>query len=80
LLVKGEAIPVLKHHATKDTALDGSEWSVSRPGRSTHRERDPGTRWKGGWVGPKAGSNVVVKRKFLAPAGTRNVKIKLREF
>jgi len=35
--------------------LDESEWSASRPGRFTPRERAPGTRWIGGWVGPRAG-------------------------
>jgi hypothetical protein len=34
-------------------ALDGSEWSVSRPDRFTPGERAPGTRWIGGWVGPQ---------------------------
>jgi len=34
------------------SALDGGEWSASRPGRFTPRERAPGTRWIGGWVGP----------------------------
>jgi hypothetical protein len=33
------------------SALDGDEWSASRPSCSTLRERDPGTRWiLGGWV------------------------------
>jgi hypothetical protein len=29
------------------SALDGGEWSASRPGRFTPRERDPGTHWIG---------------------------------
>jgi hypothetical protein len=33
---------------------DGGEWSASRPGRFTPRERDPGTHWIGDWVGPKS--------------------------
>jgi len=36
------------------SALDGGEWSASRPGRFTIRERDPVTQWIGGWVGPRA--------------------------
>jgi hypothetical protein len=28
------------------------------------RERDPGTHWIGGWVGPRASVDVVVKRKI----------------
>jgi hypothetical protein len=34
------------------SALDGSEWSASRPGRFTPRETAPGTHWIGGWMGP----------------------------
>jgi len=30
--------------------LDGGEWSASRPGRFTPKERTPGTHWIGGWV------------------------------
>jgi hypothetical protein len=30
------------------SALDGGEWSASRPGRIT-----PGIHWRRGWVGPK---------------------------
>jgi hypothetical protein len=33
------------------SALDGGEWSASRSGRFTPRERAPGTYWIGGWVG-----------------------------
>jgi hypothetical protein len=36
------------------SALDGDEWSVSRP-----RERAPGTHWIGGWMGPSAGPDMV---------------------
>jgi hypothetical protein len=46
------------------SALDGGEWSASRPGRFTPKERVPGTHWKGGWVGPRAVLNAVVKRKI----------------
>jgi hypothetical protein len=49
------------------SAVDGGEWSTSRPGRFTPRERAPGTHWVGGWVGPRAVLDVVVKRKILAP-------------
>jgi hypothetical protein len=40
------------------SALDGNEWSASRPGRFTSRERAPGTHWIEGWV------DAVVKRKI----------------
>jgi hypothetical protein len=39
-------------------AVDGSEWSASRPCRFT-----AGTHWIGGWVGPRTGLDVVEKRK-----------------
>jgi hypothetical protein len=29
----------------------GGEWSASRPGRFTPKERAPDTHWTGGWVG-----------------------------
>jgi hypothetical protein len=46
------------------SALDGSEWSASHPGHFTPRERAPGTHWLGGWVGPRAILDVVVKNKI----------------
>jgi hypothetical protein len=48
------------HYLT--SALDGREWSASRPGRFTAGERVPGTHWKRGWVGLRAGLDVVEKR------------------
>jgi hypothetical protein len=42
-------------HIFLTSALDGGEWSTSRPGRFTPGERDPGTHWIGGWVGLRAG-------------------------
>jgi hypothetical protein len=38
----------VEFHAFLTSALGGSQWSASRPGRFT-----PGTRWIGGWVGPE---------------------------
>jgi hypothetical protein len=49
------------------SALDRGEWSASRPGRFTPRKRAPGTQWIGGWVGPRAVLDVVVKRKIPSP-------------
>jgi hypothetical protein len=46
------------------SAPDGDEWSVSCPSRFTPRERAPGTHWIGGWVGPRAVLDAVVKRKI----------------
>jgi hypothetical protein len=44
--------------------LDEGEWSASRPGRFIPRERAPGIRWIGGWVGTRAGLDAVVKRNI----------------
>jgi hypothetical protein len=41
-----------------------SERSASRPGRFAPRERAPGTDWIGGWVGPRAVLDAVVKKKI----------------
>jgi hypothetical protein len=54
------------------SALDGSEWSASRPGRFTPRERAPGTHWIGGWVGPRAVLDEVAKRKIPSPLRESN--------
>jgi len=48
-------------------ALDGGEWSASRPGRFIPKERAPGTHWIGGWVGPRAVLDAMVKRKKPPP-------------
>jgi hypothetical protein len=49
------------------SALDGGEWSASRPGRFTPWERIRGTHWIRGWVGPRAVLDAAVKRKFYSP-------------
>jgi hypothetical protein len=49
------------------SSLDEGEWSASRPGHFTPRERPPGTHWIGGWVGPRAVLDAVVKRKIPSP-------------
>jgi hypothetical protein len=54
------------------SALDGSEWSASRPGRFTPRERAPDTHWTGGWLGPRAVLAAVVKRKIPSPRRKSN--------
>jgi hypothetical protein len=40
-------------------ALDGGEWSVSRPGRLTFGITAADTRVIGDWVGPRAGLDAV---------------------
>jgi hypothetical protein len=54
------------------SALDGGEWSASRPGRFTTREIAPGTHWIGIWVGPRAVLDTVVKRKIPSPRRESN--------
>jgi hypothetical protein len=54
-------------HAFLISALEGGEWSASRPGRFTLGERVPGTHWIGGWVSPRAGIDAVAKREFSNP-------------
>jgi len=51
-------------HQFLTSALDGGEWSASRPGRFSLREGAPGTHWIGGWVGLKAGLDTVAKREI----------------
>jgi hypothetical protein len=54
------------------SALDGGEWSASRPGRFNPRKRAPGTHWKGGWMGPRAGLDAVSKRNTSSPRRDSN--------
>jgi hypothetical protein len=49
------------------STLDGGEWTGSRPCRFTPREREPGTHWIGGWVGPRTVLDAVVKRTISSP-------------
>jgi len=44
-------------------ALEGGEWSATRPGRTLPRERH-GSQFTGGWVGPRAGLD---RRKISSP-------------
>jgi hypothetical protein len=48
-------------------ALDGDEWLATRPGHFTPVEKDPGTCWVGGCVGPRASLDAVEKKKSLMP-------------
>jgi hypothetical protein len=54
------------------SARDRDEWSVSRPDRFTPREKAPGTHCLGGWVGPRAVLDAVVKRKIPSPRRKSN--------
>jgi hypothetical protein len=48
-------------------ALDEGEWSASCPSHFTSNERAPGTQCIGGWLGPRASLDAVVKRKIPSP-------------
>jgi hypothetical protein len=54
------------------STLDGGEWSASRLGRFTPGERATGTHWIGGWVGPRAVLDAVVKKKIPSPRRETN--------
>jgi hypothetical protein len=69
---------LIKHYAMKTyggsggiappfstSALDGGEWSASRPGRFIPGEIAPSTLWIGGWVDPTVGIDDVEKREML---------------
>jgi hypothetical protein len=48
-------------------ALDEGEWSASRPGRFSSREKAHGTHWTEGLMGPRTRLDAVVKRKIPNP-------------
>jgi hypothetical protein len=56
------------------SALDGGEWSASRPGRALTRGKGPGERTPGtgGWVGLKAGLDTEARGKILCPCRGSN--------
>jgi len=62
----------VEFHTYLTLSLDGGEWLASRPGRFTPREIALGTHWIGGWVGPKAGLDAVVRRKIPSPCWDSN--------
>jgi hypothetical protein len=87
LKVKGKVVPVLQLGTTPwrrigewryssthslTSALDGDEWSASCPSLFTPKGRAPATHWIGGWVGPRAVLDMVVKRKIPSPCQELN--------
>jgi hypothetical protein len=54
------------------SALDGGEWSASRPGSFTSREKAPDTHRIGGCVGPRAVLDAMLKRKIPSPCRESN--------
>jgi hypothetical protein len=59
------------------SALDGSQWSVSRPCRFTPEERTPGTHSIGGCVDPRFCLDVVEKRKKHSHNCDSQLKVKV---
>jgi hypothetical protein len=59
-------------HAFLISALDEVEWSASRPGRFTPRERATGTHWIGGWVSLRVGLDAVTKKNKSLPCQESN--------
>jgi hypothetical protein len=51
------------------SALDGGEWSASRPGRDLPPGIGPPrcTYWTRGWVGPRTGLYTEIRGKILLP-------------
>jgi hypothetical protein len=64
---------VYSSYSFTTSALDGGEWSASRPGRAlTPGEKTTGTHWTGGWVGPRAGLDTEDRGKILCPCRGSN--------
>jgi hypothetical protein len=53
------------------SALDGGEWSASRPSRSITAEIASSLQFIGSWVGRRTSLDVMEKRKIPAPVGNR---------
>jgi hypothetical protein len=56
-------------HTFLTSALVGNEWSASLPGRFTPGEKAHDIHWIGAWVDPRAGLDIVEKKKFLTLLG-----------
>jgi hypothetical protein len=57
-----------RFYSFSTSALDGGEWSASRPGHAfTPGERTPSTHCAGGWVGPRAGLDSEARGKIFCP-------------
>jgi hypothetical protein len=56
------------------SALEGGEWSASRSGCFSPREKNPGTHWGGDCVSLRAILDVVVKRKIPSPHWKSNLR------
>jgi hypothetical protein len=54
------------------SALDGGEWSASRPCCFSPRDGVPGTQWLRDWVGPRNNLDPMKKRKVSFPCRKSN--------
>jgi hypothetical protein len=54
------------------SALDGDEWSASRPGCALPLRKTPGTHWIAGWVGLRAGVDRQARGNVLCPCRGSN--------
>jgi hypothetical protein len=59
------------------SAVDGGEWSASRPGRFAPRERTIGTHWIGGWVGPQSRSGRPIQNELLKLRNLSDILVEL---
>jgi hypothetical protein len=57
------------------SALDGGEWSASRPGWCTPREKGAGTHWIGAGWAPEQVWTLWSREKSLVPAGNQTPAI-----
>jgi hypothetical protein len=60
-------VSIIKHHSFLTLVLDGGEWSVSYPYQFTPGEAAPSTHCIGGWMGLRAGIDIMEKRKISYP-------------
>jgi hypothetical protein len=54
-------------HGFLTSALDGGEWSASRPYRFIPGERATNAHWTGGWADSRVGLDAVAMRKISLP-------------
>jgi hypothetical protein len=70
--VLGEWIYIYISMLSSTSKLNGGEWSDSSTGHFTPREGAHFTLWVGGWVGPRASLDAVVKRRIPSPCWDSN--------
>jgi hypothetical protein len=58
-------------HSFSTSALEGGEWTASRPCRFTRVKGTPGVHCVGGWLGTRTGLHVLKREKSVVRAGIR---------